>query len=196
MIPGPLLIYILAKSPRWGVKTGPLTSLGHFIVEVPLIILIVSGFHLLLQSPSIVLSFGILGGVLLTLFGLKGFHGKGGSGDGKLDGLPHLGLHPVPGGILFSTILNPTVPLWWATLGFALLMDAYLTAAMLGVLFWSLGHFTADLTWHTLVAYTVWSGRKTILKRQELLAKICSLLLTGFGVYLLAKYGMQAMLLL
>ena len=183
LIPGPLLIYVLAKAPAGGVKTGPLTVLGHFTVEAPLIIIIILGLHLALQNPVIIISFGILGGILLIAFGLKGLRG-GGSGSSKPS---HLSLHPYPGGILFSTVFNPTVPLWWVTLGFALLMDAYLVASMLGVVFWSLGHFTADLVWYTLVAYAAWTGRRAILKHQALTAKICLILLIVFGLYFLAK---------
>ncbi|RLI26901.1 MAG: hypothetical protein DRO52_01740 [Candidatus Hecatellales archaeon] len=191
IFPGPLLVYVLAKASAGGVKTGPLAVLGHFTVEAPLIILIVLGLHFVLQNPVTMVSFGILGGILLIAFGLKGLRGGGGGSKPS-----HLSLHPYPGGILFSTVFNPAVPLWWVTLGFALLMDAYLVASMLGVVFWSLGHFTADLVWYTLVAYAAWTGRKTILKHQALTAKICLILLIAFGLYFLAKYSLQALLLL
>jgi len=105
--------------------------------------------------------------------------------------LPHLNLHPLLGGIHFSTVLNPTVPFWWATLGFTLLMDVRLTAGFNGLVFQSLGHFAVDLVWYTAVAYSVWLGRKTLLKYQGLMAKACSLLLMFFGCYLLAKYALQ-----
>jgi len=104
-----------------------------------------------------------------------------------------LNLRPLLGGIIFSTILNPTVPFWWATLGSTLLTDACLTAGFNGLVFWSLGHFTADLVWYATVAYSVWSGRKAVLKYQGLMAKACSLLLIFFGCYLLAKYTLQTL---
>ena len=104
-----------------------------------------------------------------------------------------MNLRPLLGGIIFSTILNPTVPFWWATLGSTLLTDACLTAGFNGLVFWSLGHFTADLVWYATVAYSVWSGRKAVLKYQGLMAKACSLLLIFFGCYLLAKYTLQTL---
>ncbi|MHC1585994.1 MAG: LysE family transporter [Candidatus Hecatellaceae archaeon] len=194
LIPGPLLIYVLGKSSEAGVKTGPLSALGHFSVELPLILMIVLGVHVVLQSLPVTVGMGVLGGILLTIFGVKGFLSKSEGRNPR--GFTHLNLHPYVGGIAFSTILNPSVPLWWATLGFALLLDAYLIASYLGIIFWSIGHFTADLAWYTFIAYAVWSGRKTILKHQESLMKACSLVLTGFGLYFLVKYVPQICLLL
>ena len=73
LIPGPLLIYILAKAPAFrGVWTGICASVGHILVEIPIISLIVLGLHLVLQNPFIVLFFGCLGGVLLAFLGVKG----------------------------------------------------------------------------------------------------------------------------
>ena len=194
LIPGPLLIYILAKaSVSKGAWTGFYTSVGHVLVEIPIISLIVLELYLVLQNPFIVLFFGCLGGVLLVFLGMRGLLWKANAGTNP-NGLPHLKLHPLLGGILFSTVLNPTVPFWWATLGFTLLMNACLTASFNGLVFWSLGHFTADIAWYTAVAYFVWSGRKAILKYQRLMVKACSLLLTFFGCYLLAKYALQSLL--
>ena len=56
LIPGPLLIYILAKaSVSRGAWTGFCASVGHVLVEIPIISLIVLGLHLVLQNPFIVL---------------------------------------------------------------------------------------------------------------------------------------------
>ena len=144
LIPGPLLIYILAKaSVSKGAWTGFYTSVGHVLVEIPIISLIVLELYLVLQNPFIVLFFGCLGGVLLVFLGMRGLLWKANAGTNP-NGLPHLKLHPLLGGILFSTVLNPTVPFWWATLGFTLLMNACLTAGFNGLVFWSLGHFTGN----------------------------------------------------
>ena len=189
LLPGPLLIYVVGKSAEEGVKTGPLVVLGHFSIELLLIVMIMLGVHLILQSPPFTVGLGLLGGTLLLIFGVKEIAAK--SGNGNPSGFSHLNVHPYAGGIIFSTFLNPSVPLWWATLGFALLMDAYLLASYFGVVFWSLGHFTADLVWYTFIAYAVWSGKKTVLKHRVNIARICGILLSGFGLYFLLKYGLM-----
>jgi threonine/homoserine/homoserine lactone efflux protein len=192
LIPGPLLIYILDKSPRRGYSTGPLTVLGHITVEIPLIILILLGLHFIIQSLPAIATLGILGGILLIFLGLK-CSLKAGGGKQNPKGFSALNLHPYIGGIVFSTILNPSVAIWWATMGFALLLDAYLTASMPGLVLWSLGHFTADLSWYAIIAYAAWSGRKVILKLRLKLTRIFNLVLIGFGVYFAVKYGIQAL---
>ena len=191
LIPGPFLIYILDKSPIRGYDTGPLAVLGHVTVEIPIIILIILGLHFILQSLPAIASLGILGGALLIFLGLKGSLSNGERSSSS--SFSALSLHPYPAGIVFSTILNPSVAVWWATIGFALLLDAYLTASALGLVMWSLGHFTADFSWYTVVAYAAWSGRKIILRLRLKITRIFNIVLVGFGVYFAVKYGIQAL---
>ena len=99
------------------------------------------------------------------------------------------GYHPLLGGVLFSTIFNPTVILWWATIGTAMLMEAWLIASLAGVGFWLLGHFLADLGWFSLVSYSVDRGRKLLGTRgHRALLVACGSILLIFGVYFIARF--------
>ena len=97
---------------------------------------------------------GLTGGILLLALGLLYFLRLKGARElqPKVVGIKH---HPVFGGVLFSTVLNPSVLLWWATIGLATLMEAVLVAALAGAAFWLVGHFSADLGWFSLVSYLV-----------------------------------------
>jgi len=73
-----LLNVLYGSGLRWNIVlvsvawTGICASVGHILVEIPHILLVVLGLHLVLQNPFIVLFFGCLGGVLLASLGLRG----------------------------------------------------------------------------------------------------------------------------
>lgn len=99
--------------------------------------------------------------------------------------------HPLLGGVMFSTILNPTVIIWWATIGVATLVEAFLTASLAGVIFWLLGHFLADLSWFSLVSLSVARGRRFLGTRgYRVLLLACGCVLLVLGAYFIVKYGL------
>jgi threonine/homoserine/homoserine lactone efflux protein len=98
------------------------------------------------------------------------------------------------GGVLFSTILNPTVALWWATVGLVMLTEAVLVASFAGAAFWLLGHFTADLVWFSFVPYSMARGRTVIgTKGYKALLITCGCGLLIFGVYFIFKFALSAL---
>jgi threonine/homoserine/homoserine lactone efflux protein len=98
--------------------------------------------------------------------------------------------HPLVGGVMFSTILNPTVILWWSTVGLATLMEAFLIASLAGVVFWLLGHFFADLSWFSLVSFSVARGRKVLGTRgHRILLIVCSCVLLILGVATVERFN-------
>ncbi|HJX23432.1 MAG TPA: LysE family transporter [Candidatus Bathyarchaeia archaeon] len=189
LIPGPLLVFVISKSISQGAKAGPLATIGHVIVELGLMAALFLGLSLILNEPIVQSAVGTLGGGLLIIFGLVNVL-KARSSQGNNSGPSTFKHNTVIGSILFSSILNPSVPLWWTTIGLAMLMEAFLTTSILGVALWLLGHFLADLSWYSLVSYLVSKGRKI---RQDLIYKIiiiaCGLVLIFFGVTFILKYG-------
>ena len=189
LIPGPLLVFVISKSISQGAKTGPLATIGHVIVELGLMVALLLGLSLILKEPIVQSAVGIVGGALLIIYGLANVL-KARSDLGNNNGPPTFKYNTVVGSILFSSILNPSVPLWWTTIGLAMLMEAFLTTSILGVALWLLGHFLADLSWYSLVSYLVSKGRKF---RQDLIYKIviiaCGLVLIFFGATFILKYG-------
>ena len=149
LIPGPLLTYIVAKAPRSGKHVGPKAVLGHALVEVALLILILLGLGMLFQYKMFQAGMGVLGGsLLLTLGALSIYRLRSNT---RMERGTFIGYSPIIGGVVYSSVLNPTVPLWWATIGFAMLMDAYAVGSLLGVTFWLVGHYLADFGWFSLV---------------------------------------------
>jgi threonine/homoserine/homoserine lactone efflux protein len=187
LIPGPLLAYVTMKTMSGDARTGTFAAVGHIFVELVILSLVAVGLGYLIEERGFQAVVGALGGILLLIFGAFNLQQVGKTVEPKLSaGLKH---HPIVGGVLFSTILNPGVILWWATVGVATLMEAYLAAALAGVLFWLAGHFLADLSWFSLVSYSVRNGRWLMgTKGYKALLIACGCVLLGFGVFFIYKF--------
>jgi len=62
-------------------------------------------------------------------------------------------------------------------------------AGLAGVLFWLAGHFLADLSWFSLVSYSVSRGRWLMgAKGYKILMIVCGCVLLGFGAYFIYKF--------
>lgn len=68
MAPGPMTAAIIAQGTRnrWA---GALMSIGHGIVEVPLIFLLMLGVHFVFEIKSVQVSIGLVGGLFLLWIG-------------------------------------------------------------------------------------------------------------------------------
>ncbi|MDI6643150.1 MAG: LysE family transporter [Candidatus Hodarchaeaceae archaeon] len=186
LIPGPLLAFVIAKTPASGPKTGTLAAGGHIMVEFGLLALIALGLGTILKNQFFQSIIHVVGGIsLIALASISFVEFRA----------THLApksvtkYPPLLGGALFSTVFNPTVILWWATIGTAMLMEAWLVASLAGAAFWILGHFLADLGWFSLVSYSITRG-KTLLgtSGHKALVVMCGLILLIFGVYFFARF--------
>lgn len=190
LIPGPLLAFIVLKTPSHGPTTGTFAAIGHILVEFGVLALIALGLGLVLKSELFRTAVGVIGGAFLLALGILYFLKLKGTSRSQLKivGIKH---HPVLGGILFSTVLNPSVLLWWATIGLSTLTEAVLVAALAGAIFWLVGHFLADLGWFSLVSYFVARGRRVMgTKAYSGLMVACGCILFVYGVYFVARYGL------
>ncbi len=189
LIPGPLLAYTMAKSSSYGPRAGPLAAVGHVLVELVVLSILALGLGVVLQTTAFQIGFGIFGGGLLVILAVQAiFKIKNNPEPEKAVATSH---HPVVGGILFSTLLNPTVILWWATIGVATLMEAYLVAATAGVILWLVGHFLSDFVWYSIISVSVVKGRKVLgVKGYKAILLFCTGVLLVLGFYFLFKYGM------
>jgi threonine/homoserine/homoserine lactone efflux protein len=186
LIPGPLLAFVIAKSLTRGAVTGPLAATGHMVVELGILSLLTLGLSHLIRGELFRLAVGSIGGMMLLVIGLFNLL----KSETRIRKPIGIGYHPLVGGVAFSTILNPAVPVWWATIGFAMLMEAVLVASFIGVILWLLGHWLADYGWFSLVSYSVAKGGLSLgTKGHKLLVTLCSGMLLIFGSYFIYKYA-------
>ena len=187
MMPGPMFAVTLAKSYRspWA---GVWISLGHAVVEVPLILLIYFGFARFFQNSIAQLVLSVLGGGVIIWMGINMFRIRR---EIVLEG-KDLRYSAFTAGI-FTSALNPFFLIWWATVG-ALLVMRFNDFGLGGLTVFICVHWLCDLAWLSLVAVLVYKTHKFWGKRfQEGVFILCSLLLVGFGGWYMVS-GIQAVI--
>ena len=179
MMPGPMFAVTLAKSYRspWA---GAQVSLGHAVIEVPLILLIYFGFARFFENTTVQLVLSILGGGMIIWLGVAMFRARAEVVEKGKD-LPY---SAYTAGILTSG-LNPYFLLWWATIGSMLVMK-FLGFGTGGLILFIVVHWLCDLVWLSLVSIVVYRTRSLWGQRfQGWIFIVCSLLLVGFGGWFL-----------
>ena len=179
MMPGPMLAVTLAKSYRspW---TGTWLSLGHAVIEVPLILLIYFGFAQFFQVTVVRLVLSVAGSGMIIWMGVSMFRARSEVARKGRD-LPY---NAFTAGILTS-VFNPFFLVWWATIGGMLIMRI-LEFGTMGLIVFMLVHWLCDLAWLTLVSNVIYRTHAFWNQRvQEWLFIACSLLLVGFGIWFL-----------
>ncbi len=175
MMPGPMFAMALAKSHRtpWA---GAQISLGHAVIEVPLILLIYFGFTRLFTGSTVQLVLSTVGGVMIIWLGISMFRARAAVVQQGKD-LPY---NAFVAGILTSGF-NPFFLLWWATVG-SLLVMKFLNFGTMGLSLFIIVHWLCDLAWLSFVSVVVYKTHSLWGKRlHEGVFIICSLLLVGFG---------------
>lgn len=188
LFPGPLLAFVTMKTLDSGPKAGTLAAIGHIMVELGLLISLALPLGAVLQSETFKVSIGAAGGILLIPVGVLIIY-RSRNSDKSSQEMAVKERHPITGGVLFSTVLNPSVVLWWMTVGLGTLLKSIASAGIIGGGLWMLGHFTADLIWFSSVSLLTYKGREIIGTRfYKGLLIVCGLTLLVFGVYFTAKY--------
>ena len=186
MMPGPMFAVTVVKSYHspWA---GTMMALGHAVVEVPLILLIYFGFAHFFENNIVQLVLSILGGGVIIWLSISLFRARAGEVHGGRD----LSYNAITAGIITSG-LNPFFLLWWATVGSMLIarMASYGTGGLTAFIF---VHWSCDLLWLSLVSVLIYRTQALWGKRfQEGLFIVCSLILSGFGVWFIVSGVQQA----
>lgn len=177
MMPGPLFAVTLAKSYRspW---VGVQMSLGHAVVEVPLILLIYFGLARFFEYDPVQLGLSVIGGGMIIWLGIGMFRARIGVVRRGKD-LPYSAF---TAGIL-TTGLNPLFLLWWVTIG-SLLVMKILEFGLGGLSVFIAVHWLIDLIWLSFVSVLVYKTRSLWGEKfQEWVFIASSLLLVGFGIW-------------
>lgn len=178
LAPGPMTAATLAAGAR-NRHAGLLLAVGHGIVELPLMLLILTGVNALVQRTSTQAAIGLAGGVLLMLMG-----------GGMLLAMrrpPDVGRAPTNrrGPVLTGIIMtggNPYFLLWWATIGLTLAGQAAAYGALAFAIFAGV-HWLCDAAWLEVLSQASHRGSKVFGARSEkIILGVCGTALVGFGV--------------
>jgi threonine/homoserine/homoserine lactone efflux protein len=163
MMPGPMLGVTIDGSLKKGWTAGPLTVLGHGILEIILIIIMTFGLKDFFSNPTVAGFIGLFGGAFLAWMGygmIKSGINKsvslGNQRTGNNAGMRNLVL---AGGLVSAT--NPYFILWWASTGMESIRQSY-TLGLIGVLFFFIGHILSDFVWYSAISIAFSRGKKLI----------------------------------
>jgi threonine/homoserine/homoserine lactone efflux protein len=166
LFPGPIFISSVLQGLKQGAKAGLMIATGHMIVELALVLVIGAGISTILFYGQVALNIvTIIGSLALMSFGsmqvIGAIRSKNNENIGSKVGL---GRNSLLIGLLFTS-LNPHFITWWLTIGFKLVLDAFVLASWLGILVMFFSHVWMDYAWLTFVSYTARKGGEKILKR-------------------------------
>jgi threonine/homoserine/homoserine lactone efflux protein len=201
MAPGPLLTYTIIKSVttrKRGYLVGLWVIIGHAVIEMVIILFLLLGFSFVLKNILIVRSIGVIGGIILIYFGgsiirnvyqkkiptdfLKSVENP----DNPITKKREYSLeNPVIGGMMIS-IANPYWWIWWATIGFAFMLQFEISFEKWpNLLAFFLGHEAGDLAWYLLVSILSFFGLRRLNKKAYYgFLVVCSVFMIFFGIYL------------
>src|SRR3989304_1829396 len=149
MAPGPMFTVTLAKSLKspWA---GVQVSLGHAVIEVPLILLVYFGLAQFFQHITVQLVLSVVGGGMIVWMGYGLFRARRRlAREGK-----DTSYNAFMAGIFMSG-LNPFFLVWWVTVGSLLLMNFLNAAGTWGLPLFIVVHWLCDLVWLSGVSITL-----------------------------------------
>lgn len=177
MMPGPVFAVTITKGYKSKIA-GALIALGHGAIEFPLIFLIYFGFTWFFASGTVQKIISLVGGLILIYMGIQTFRAQKKTSE-EYESSRHSSFIA---GVL-ATSANPYFFLWWATIGFALIMNASLFG-FIGVLLFGITHWSCDLLWDTFVSVTVFKSRRFWTKKvHDVVFGFCFIVLVGFGAW-------------
>jgi threonine/homoserine/homoserine lactone efflux protein len=147
MAPGAVTAATIAQGTRsrWA---GLLISVGHGIVEMPLIFLLMLGLHFFFEMNPVKITIGILGGGFLLWMGYRMLR--------QIRHRPSEQSKPFQSGPIMTGIVlsatNPYFLLWWATVGLNLALKAEGFGTLALVLF-AIVHWLCDVVWLSILSF-------------------------------------------
>lgn len=184
VMPGPMFTYTVDKSLHYGAKSGLLVSIGHVFLELFLVILIYLGAGKYLMTDTAKTIMGILGGIILVYLGfgmIKEVYLNQISLDQRNSKDEKQGSMLLAGIVLSAS--NPYFIIWWSVVGLALIMNAYASFGIMGVLAFYIGHIISDISWFSFVSILVSKTRSIInLKVYKAIVTVLAACLIFFGV--------------
>lgn len=175
--PGPLTFLTISSSYN-NKNAGVMISLGHAIVEIPLVLLISLGTVKFLNSDIFKATIGFLGSFILVLLGIK-----------SMIKMNEIGkeTHNIKTSLLFAgslaTISNPYFFIWWTTIGTVLIMQA-LNFGKFAVVVFLFIHLLCDFSWYFFLSKIIFKTKKVFsTKKFSIISKVCGVILIIFGLF-------------
>ncbi len=184
-MPGPVSMVTISQSARYGFWAGPLVTAGHAIAEIAAVAALAMGLGKVFKRSLVAGLIGLLGGGFLLWMGIdiarSGWVGIALELEpGEMGGLTAFG--SVGAGVLAS-ISNPYWVVWWASVGASYVALA-LRRGLPGLGAFFSGHILSDLSWNSLLAFLIASGRGFLsVSFYRGVLVVCGLILVALAIY-------------
>ena len=187
IVPGPMLTVTISDSVKKGPIVGPQVVLGHIMTEIMMMIVILAGLGWIIGSKTAALLIGIGGGAVLIYMGYnisvssnKLYNTSNSTNTSEKSGIQH--------GSIFNGIItslsNPYFFIWWASVGCAFMYKGLELAGIVGLLGFIIGHWSADLSWYSMISFFSSHGSKIMNDRTyKIMMKACGIFLVILGIY-------------
>jgi threonine/homoserine/homoserine lactone efflux protein len=191
LMPGPLFFAAVSHGTKSGAKGGLAFSVGHTLVELPLVLLLALVFgevaSQIAGEPAVKISTGVAGGLVLLIFGAMQIRRFLTSNSDTPNYSGVISRSPVLLGLVF-TGLNPYFIVWWLAVGSKLVVDAMVFGALFGVLLMYVSHVWMDYAWLAMVAHLAHRGAKIMDSRwYRIVMMTFGAVLVYFGLTFLAS---------
>ncbi|HDN18293.1 MAG TPA: hypothetical protein ENF41_04450 [Candidatus Bathyarchaeota archaeon] len=183
--PGPLTAALISWGSRKGWRAGLYASIGHTIVEFPLVVGIAMGIYLILEE-GILRILGMIGGILLLFMGV--FQIVRREKERREEVGRALGV-----GILL-TGLNPYFIIWWFAIGVRIISTTVILFGFAGILLMYVLHVWLDYVWMILVSELSYRGCKLWGKLEVILKYVTGILMILFGLFFIMDALQQSFL--
>jgi threonine/homoserine/homoserine lactone efflux protein len=153
LLPGPLFALTLKKAVK-NPYVGVLISIGHGIVELPLMLLIYFALDQFTAiPPQVEIIVGISGGLFMILMGIQTYKNRN-----KVDAhLERTTQDSIIAGV-WATAANAGFILWWLTVGTTLIISAKQFYGFLGFTVFAGVHWLCDFFWYAAVAILIFKS--------------------------------------
>ncbi|MEM3522719.1 MAG: LysE family transporter [Candidatus Bathyarchaeia archaeon] len=197
LAPGPLFFSTIAIGMKEGGMAGLKVSVGHTLVEFPLVILLAFGIGNFLSLNYVKTSLGILGGLVIIFLGTLEFknsiknlkNSKVNVKSINQKNLKHI--NPFLIGLSLS-LFNPFFLLWWSTIGLVLIVKAFEFMAFYGILIMYVFHVWIDYAWLIFIALIAYKGEKLISsKAYYTILTFLGFILIVFGINFILKSTLE-----
>jgi threonine/homoserine/homoserine lactone efflux protein len=187
LVPGPMLTVTISDSVKKGFIAGPMVVLGHIMTEIAVMIILLAGLGYIIGSQTAAFAIGTVGGLVLIFMGYNISKSNNTLPNIKTDenGIQKYG--SFLRGIITS-LSNPYFFIWWATIGLTFMFKGLELAGILGLVAFSVGHWSADLSWYSIISFFSSRGSKFMSDRAYKIAMTtCGIFMTILGVYFIVS---------
>ena len=184
LAPGPLTAATASAGLKNGWKAGIMISLGHTVIELPLVILLSLGVATIFKNSSASFLLGLLGSGFLFFFGFSTIREalqKKQQDKKRVYRMPS----PFLTGVALSA-LNPYFIAWWVGIGTPLISEAVSKAGYIGIGLFYIFHVWLDYAWLSLIAGISSLGRAQNKLVRWLFVALGALVIY-FGINMLVK---------